>query len=134
MARKTKQLMAVLLCLTVFVSSFGCGKKRNKKGTEDPKAKEFIESLPESGKLIEESDPFYTLSEFDIELPEKNERKVVSRFFGDVKILESGLFTLIEEEYEIDEALNEKWIAHITGEHPLSDEEAEQIEAMVSER
>ncbi|MBR5040865.1 MAG: carbohydrate ABC transporter substrate-binding protein [Clostridiales bacterium] len=134
MARKTKQLMAVLLCLTVFVSSFGCGKKSKKKGTEDPKAKEFIESLPESGKLIEESDPFYTLSEFDIELPEKNERKVVSRFFGDVKILESGLFTLIEEEYEIDEALDEKWIAHITGEHPLSDEEAEEIEAMVSER
>ncbi len=82
-----------------------------------------MRSAPASGQIIQESDPFYDLEEFELDLPHEENRVLYSRWIDEVKVFSDCILAFFEDEYGIDKETQEKWKQHVLGKEKLSKEE-----------
>ncbi|MBO4495746.1 MAG: carbohydrate ABC transporter substrate-binding protein [Clostridiales bacterium] len=134
MKKCVRNLLTLAISMAVVISSVAC--KKGGKINDDGKtaAREIVRSAPASGQIIQESDPFYDLEEFELDLPSEDDRVLYNRWIDEVKVFSDCVLAFFDDEYGIDKETQEKWKQHVLGKEKLSKEEAERIEKIIYDK
>lgn len=134
MKRISRSFLALSISLAVVLASVACKKGGKTEDQAKTAARDAVRSAVASGQVIQESDPFYELEEFQLEIPLEKDRILVGRWINSMHISQNRIFAFFDDSYAIDDETAEKWKQHILGKKKLSDEEAERIEKIVLEK
>ncbi len=134
MKSKVKSLLALAISMALVVPSVAC----KKGGKVDDKGKtaalEAVRSAPASGQIIQESDPFFDLEEFELTIPVEEGRSLCDRWINQVKFYSNCIVAHFSDTYGIDPETQEKWKQHVLGKELLSKDEAARIEKLVYDK
>ncbi|MBR2749779.1 MAG: hypothetical protein IKD90_01435 [Clostridiales bacterium] len=109
MKRFTKSILALSISLAVILSSVACKKGGKTDDQAKTAARDAVRSAVASGQVIQESDPFYELEEFQLEIPLEKDRILVGRWINNMYISQNRIFAYFDDSYAIDDETAEKW-------------------------
>ena len=127
---KSKRMLALVVGASFIFSSVACKKGGKAEDSGKTAALEAVRSAPASGQIIQESDPFFDLEEFELTLPVEEGRVLCARWCDQLKVFSNCILVTFEDTYGMDPELQDKWKKHVTGQKLLGKEEAEKIEKL----
>jgi len=129
-----KNILALMIGTSLLIPSMACTKGGRPDDNGKAAAREAVRSAPASGQIIQESDPFYDLEEFELDIPGEKDRVLYDRWINDVRFFSDCILVSFSDTYGIDAETQEKWKQHVLGKKKLDKEEAERIEKIIYDK